>query len=248
MGEPLRLDRFRVLCFDCYGTLIDWERGITAALRPVLAAHGVRLEGEEILQLYAELEPEAERGDFVPYREVLSRVVRAMGERLGFATSRSEEGCLADSLGEWPPFPDTVAALEGLGRRYRLAVLSNVDEDLFALTARRLGVRFDPVITAERVGSYKPSPRNFEYALERMGVPPRQVLHVAQSLYHDIAPATSLGLSTVWVKRRAEDATGGATPAAVARPDLVVPDLAALAERVERDGGRSAMLRGRSEP
>lgn len=221
--------RFSVLTFDCYGTLIDWETGILAAMRPILARHGVSRTDDDVLELFGELESALEAGPYLPYREVLSRVVAGVGERLGFAPSLEERERFAASVGDWPPFPDTVDALTALGQRYRLVILSNVDDDLFAGSARRLGTRFADVITAQQVGSYKPDPRNFQVAIARAGVPKEQILHVAQSLFHDIAPANAAGLATVWVNRRAGRPGSGATPPATARPDLETPDLATLA-------------------
>ena len=133
----------------------------------------------------------------------------------------------------WKPFPDTVAALKKLKSRYKLAIISNTDDDLFADTARLLEVSFDWVITAQQAGSYKPSHHNFKLALERIALPPEQVLHVAQSIYHDIVPARELGLATVWVNRRAGKHGEGATKAAQGQPDLEVPDLKTLAEMAE---------------
>jgi len=141
----------------------------------------------------------------------------ATGERVRFAAR------------DWPAFPDSAQALAALQRRYRLAIVSNVDDDLFAASARRLGVAFDWIVTAEQVRSYKPAPAHFLRAIERIGLPRDSLLHVAQSLYHDVAPARSLGLSTVWVNRRLGKAGSGATPAAQAEPDFTVPDLRALA-------------------
>ena len=128
----------------------------------------------------------------------------------------------------WKPFSDTVEALEALKERYKLAIISNVDDGLFALTACHLEVEFDWIITAEQVGTYKPSKNNFEIALERMGIQKGKLLHAAESLFHDIAPATELGISTVWVHRRTEKEGFGATPPAGAKPDLEVPDLKTL--------------------
>ena len=221
--------RFRVLTFDCYGTLVDWESGILAALRPLLRAHGKSLTDEQTLELYGELEAEAEAGEYQPYRRVLEEVVRGFGRRLGFEPSLQEAESLPESLKNWKPFPDTVAALKKLKSRYKLAIISNTDDDLFADTARLLEVPFDWVITAQQVGSYKPSHRNFKLALERIALPPEQVLHCAQSIYHDIVPAKELGLATVWVNRRGAKG-GGATKAAQGQPDLEVPDLKTLAE------------------
>jgi len=219
---------FEILSFDCYGTLIDWESGILAALAPLLETTGLGAPREEILAAYAMLEAAAER-TYRPYKEVLRLVMDGLGERFGFAVDAGTREALVRSLPSWPPFPDTRDALRALGTKYRLAVISNIDDDLFAGTARSLGVEFDWVVTARQVGSYKPSLENFRQALARFGAPGEKVLHVAQSLFHDIAPAGSLGLSTVWVNRRHAKPGSGATPPASARPDVEVPDLRALA-------------------
>lgn len=221
--------QFRVLTFDCYGTLIDWESGILAALRPLLAAHGKSLADDKLLELYGELEAEAEAGEYQRYRKILERVAHGVGKRLGFEASEQEARALPESLKQWPPFPDTVATLRKLKTRYKLAIVSNTDDDLFAQTARLLEVPFDWVITAQQAGSYKPSHNNFKLALERIALPPEQVLHCAQSVYHDVVPARALGLATVWVNRRGAKG-GGATKAAQGEPDLEVPDLKTLAE------------------
>jgi 2-haloacid dehalogenase len=224
--------RFRTLTFDCYGTLIDWEAGILGALRPVVAAHGAAVGDEALLGLYGEIEAAVEAEPFRRYREVLREVVRRLGGRLGFAPTAAEVESLPDSLASWPPFADTRQALGALATRYELVVVSNVDDDLFAATAAGLGVGFHRVVTAQQAGAYKPSERMFRLALERIGRPPGEVLHVAQSLFHDVAPARALGLATVWVNRRAGRPGSGATPPAAARPDLEVPDLATLVERL----------------
>lgn len=221
---------FEVLSFDCYGTLIDWESGILGALRPVLAAHRLDLTDDQILRLYAEIEPQAEKGDYVNYREVLRRVVGELGNRLRFVPSTSELDCLADSLGNWPPFPDTVEALRSLKTRYKLAIVSNIDDDLFARSAKHLRVPFDYIITAQQTRSYKPSLHIFRTAIGKFDAPPQKVLHVAQSIYHDIIPAKRVGLSTVWVNRGP-----GATPRAEGQPDLEVPDLSRLVSIIGLD-------------
>ena len=218
----------RVLTFDCYGTLIDWETGILSTLQPILTAHGVTAEGERLLALHAELESAAEQGPYIPYRQLLATVLRGFGERLGFIPSTIEQSRFADSVGDWPPFPDTRVALRALQRRFRLAIISNTDDDLFARTNQQLEVTFDWIVTAQQVKSYKPSLNNFRQALERIRVPKEQVLHVAQSLFHDHVPAKQLGLETVWVNRRRGKAGPGATPPAHAQPDLEVQDLATL--------------------
>jgi 2-haloacid dehalogenase len=229
----LDFDRFTHLTFDCYGTLIDWERGILAALRPVLDRHGIAISDAAALELYGELESAAESGPYRPYRDVLTTVMDGFGERLGFAPTDDERAALVASVGDWPPFPDTVEALRALAGRFRLVILSNIDDDLFALSARHLGVAFAAVVTAQQVGSYKPDPRNFRALLDRLDTAPDRVLHVAQSLFHDIAPAKALGLTTVWVNRRHDRPGSGATPPATARPDLEVPDLRTLAQRAD---------------
>jgi 2-haloacid dehalogenase len=229
----VRLPALQLLTFDCYGTLVDWESGICSALRPVLAGHGIEPSDEEVLELYARLESPLQQGAWRPYREVLGDVVDGFGTELGFVPSAAERAALAASLGEWPLFPDTVAALRRLARRYRLGILSNIDDDLFAATAPGLGVRLDLLVTAEQVGAYKPAPAHFEEGLRRSGLAADEVLHVAQSLFHDIVPARALGWRTAWVNRRAGRPGSGATPAADGLPDIEVPDLAAFAALLE---------------
>jgi 2-haloacid dehalogenase len=228
----LNFTSFQVLTFDCYGTLIDWETGIFSALRPILAAHGKTISDYELLSVYSELEAQAEQGEFHPYREVLQSVVRGFGERLGFKPTEAEVRSLPDSLATWPPFPDTIAALRTLKASYRLAILSNVDDDLFAATARRLEVSFDHVITAQQARAYKPSLQVFKLAQERIGAAPGQWLHVGQSIYHDVIPAKSLGIATVWVNRPSPRPGAGAAKAASGQPDLEVPDLKTLVQLV----------------
>lgn len=220
--------RFSHLTFDCYGTLIDWETGILNALRPIFARHGVAAPDVEILQEYVRLEAQLEAGAYRRYREVLRGVVAGMGPVFGFAPTEEDQDALPASVGSWPPFPDTVEALRRLRERYRLVILSNIDDALFAATRERLGIDFAEVITAEQVGSYKPHPAHFHAALARLGVGPERVLHVAQSLYHDHAPARALGFSTVWVNRPSRLAGTGLAPSVEATPDLEVADLASL--------------------
>jgi len=226
----LDLSRFKVLTFDCYGTMIDWESGIFSALRPVLAAHDKNISDAALLELYSELELSAEQGEYLRYRDVLQSVVRGFGERLGFLPTDAEVRSLPESLANWQPFPDTVAALRKLKSRYQLAVLSNVDDDLLATSAPKLGVAFDNIITAQQAGCYKPCMRMFKLAEDRIGVNREQWLHVGQSIYHDVIPAQSLGIATVWVNRRSPRPGAGAAKAAVAKPDLEVPDLQTLAK------------------
>jgi 2-haloacid dehalogenase len=226
----LDLTRFKILTVDCYGTMIDWETGIFSAFRPILAAHDRRIGDSDLLKLYSELEASAERGEYLRYRDVLQSVVRGFGERLGFSPTDAEVRSLPESLARWQPFPDTVEALRRLKTRYQLAVISNVDDDLFPSTAPKLGVSFDHVITAQQAGCYKPCKRIFQLAEDRIGVNREQWLHVGQSIYHDVIPAQSLGVATVWVNRLSPRPGAGAAKTAAGNPDLEVPDLRTLAK------------------
>jgi 2-haloacid dehalogenase len=230
----LDFSRFEILTFDCYGTLVNWEDGILLCLKRILAAHGKGTDDATILQLYGDFEARAEQGEYRPYREVLPSVVEQFGERLGFAPTEQEVSSLPESLPLWKPWPDTVSALRELHRRFRLAIVSNVDDDLFAATQPQLGVEFDHVITAQQARAYKPSLKIFELALSRAGVPPHRVLHVGQSLYHDVLPAQLLGLATVWVNRPSARSGVGAVTAADGHPDLQVSSLAELAVYARR--------------
>ncbi len=224
--------RFTTISFDCYGTLIDWESGILPVLRTVLGNHGQALPDAALLELYGEFEAEAESGPYQSYRDVLQAVVRAFANRLHFEASSAEIRSLCESVRAWLPFPDTVPALRELQKRYKLAVISNIDDDLFAETRKHLGVEFDGVITAEQARSYKPSINNFQIALRTLALSPDRLLHAAQSIYHDVVPARSLGISTVWVNRKSARPGIGAGRASAGRSDLEVPDLASLAAAV----------------
>jgi len=224
--------RFEALTFDCYGTLIDWETGLLAAFRPVLAAHGVAADDEDLLARYARHEAEAEAGPYQRYREVVAAGLRGVGDELGFAPTAAELDAFGAAVEDWPAFPDSAAALARLEQRYRLGVITNCDDDLFAASNRKLGVAFDWVVTAEQVGAYKPDERGFHVAFERLGLPRERILHVAQSLFHDHATAKRLGLTTVWIDRRGGRAGSGATPAAEASPDATYPDMASFAAAV----------------
>ncbi len=228
----LNFDDFEAITFDCYGTLIDWETGIWDVLRPILLSHSIAVARDEALELYGELESEAERGEYREYKVILRATLEGLGSRLGFAPTQIELRQFSESVRDWPAFPDSARALRALKSKYKLAIISNIDDDLIALSAERLGVQFDWVITAQQARSYKPSLNNFRLAFERIGLPRERILHVAQSLFHDIAPARSLGLSTVWVNRRHGKPGFGATPPAQAQPDLEVPDLQTLADKM----------------
>jgi 2-haloacid dehalogenase len=224
---------FEVVSFDCYGTLIDWESGILAAMQPVLARHELVAGPDEVLSAYARAESAVEAGPYKPYREVLRRAFAAMAKDLGFAPQAGELETLVEALPSWQPFPDTVAGLRALqASGHRLAVISNVDDDLFAGTARLLQVEFDAVVTAAQARCYKPAEAIFARAFEVIGVPPSRMLHAACSRYHDIVPGKRLGMQTVHVVRDGGRGSDGAAPkldtveAAVA--DWIVADLAGL--------------------
>jgi 2-haloalkanoic acid dehalogenase type II len=219
-------DRIRWLTFDCYGTLIDWERGIVEAFRAEAAKDGLDLDPARVLEAHARLEREAEAGPYRPYRDVLAVVARRAAGEWGWPLAPERARFLADSLATWPPYPDTNPALRRLARRYRLAILSNVDDDLLAATLQHLDVRFDLLVTAERVRSYKPGAAHFREAARRIGGADA-VLHVARSLYHDVRPALALGWAVAWVNRGDER-----MPAEIRGAVLEVPDLAALADRL----------------
>ncbi len=222
--------RFDALTFDCYGTLIDWETGLAAAMRSALPDLDPATADDDLLEAFARHEAELEAGPYLSYREVLAGAVRGVARDLGVAVGDDAAIAFGASVGDWPAFPDSAVALERLGGRYRLGVITNCDDDLFALSNQHLGVVFDWVITAQQAGSYKPNPATFGLALQRIEIPPDRILHVAQSLYHDHVPAKALGLSTVWIDRRRGRPGGGATPPASAAPDVTFPDLASFAE------------------
>jgi 2-haloacid dehalogenase len=217
--------RIEYLTFDCYGTLIDWESGILGAIRPLLLRKGILLGDAEILACYSRFEPEAEHGAYKSYRRILQLVTQKFAAHLGFSLDASEEALLAQSLPQWPPFSDTVESLQALRQRFKLVVLSNIDRDMIALTAKALGIEFHRIITAEDVHAYKPEPAHFKFAIEELKLTQANHCHVAQSLFHDIAPAQSLGLNHVWIDRRAGKTGSGATPQTQVTPDLSFPDL-----------------------
>ena len=223
------LGRFEVLTFDCYGTLIDWESGINAAFAPILGSLPAAPGRDALLETYARHEQAAESGAYLPYRQVLANACRGVCVEFGVQPREEDVRAFVESIGQWPAFPDTSAALQRLAARYRLGVITNCDDDLFELSRQRLGTRFDWVITAEQARSYKPDRRNFELALRTIRRPKEAILHVAQSLYHDHVPAQELGLATAWIDRRRGQPGFGATPVASAEPDLVLPDLRSLA-------------------
>jgi 2-haloalkanoic acid dehalogenase type II len=235
----VELAEFEALSFDCYGTLIDWETGLGAVLGDWARRQGLELGLDGLLTAYGAQEAAAEAAHPTErYPDILTRSFRALGEQLGASVPDPDAAALAASVGDWPAFADSHDALVRLGERFQLIILSNVDRRSFAASRARLGVAFTSVLTAEDIGSYKPSPRNFA-ALERerirLGVARGKLLHVAQSLFHDHLPAQQAGLPTVWINRRDHRAGWGATPAPVAPviPDWEFPSLVAFADAVE---------------
>jgi len=239
----VKLTDFEALSFDCYGTLIDWESGLLAVLRPWADASGLGVDDEELLRLYAEQEPRAQtEHPAEPYPRILARAFRGLGGELGAQVSDADAERFGRSVPDWPPFGDSHDALTALGRRYQLIILSNVDTESFAASNRRLGVAFTSVITAQDVGSYKPAPANFEALLAeagRLGIGEGKLLHVAQSLFHDHVPAQRIGLRSAWINRRHGRPGRGATaaPPPGTTPDWEFPSMAALASAVAAEAG-----------
>ncbi|CAN5658348.1 haloacid dehalogenase type II [soil metagenome] len=230
MDAELDFSRFEVMTFDCYGTLIDWESGLLRGLRPMLGRAADEIDDDDLLAAYAQAEAELERGRWLPYRRVLAHAARSVCAQLGVTPAEDELAAFGASVADWPAFPDSVDALRALGARYRLGVITNCDDDLFAASDERLGRPFEWIVTAQQARSYKPATRNFELALERIGAPRDALLHVAQSLFHDHVPAKRLGLATCWIDRRHGRRGSGATPASTpVRPALVARDMAAFA-------------------
>jgi 2-haloacid dehalogenase len=222
-------ESIRLITFDCYGTLIDWERGMLAALRPLFSRDARNVPDLQILELYGEIEAELESGPYMPYREVLAQAAREMGRRLDTEISAEEGSAFAASLTRWKPFTDTVPSLQSLAKRFQLGIISNVDDDLFAETRKKLApVEFDYVVTAQQMQSYKPSHRNFEEAIHHSGLSKDQILHAGQSLYHDIAPANALGIQNVWLNRPSIRPGSGAARSGTATPTYEVHTLAEL--------------------
>ena len=219
-------DRYELLTFDCYGTLVDWESGIVDAVR---SATGSSASRADVLEAFSRSEHVVQGERYRNYRSVLALTLRRMGAALGFAPTPGQCADFGASVGDWPVFPDTREALGLLASRFRLGIVSNVDDDLFARTRPHLGVGFDLVVTASQVGSYKPAPGHFVEIDRRSHAPRERTLHIAQSLYHDIAPAAALGYATLHVNRPTRGRGTGATPAASARPTATVPDMAGAA-------------------
>ena len=239
----MKLTDFRALTFDCYGTLIDWESGMIAALEPLARRASSKLSRDGILEAHARHESAQQAQTPAKlYRDLLAVVYRRLAEEWGVSASWSECAAYGRSVKDWPPFGDTVAALEILKRRYKLVILSNIDNESFAASNEKLGVAFDAIYTAEDCGSYKPSPRNFEYMLAKLttlGIEKHDILHTAESLFHDHVPAKRLGLASCWIHRRHAQAGFGATvnPGETPKVDFRFDSLADMVKALEALGG-----------
>src|SRR3954454_5049257 len=232
-------DKVEVLTFDCYGTLIDWESGILAGLRPLVGGAGAEITDDALLERYGAAEATIEAGPYRRYREVLARAAEQVARELGATPDDEALAACGGSVVDWPAFPDSAEALARLKARFRLAVITNCDDDLFAASNRRLGVTFDEVVTAQQALAYKPSHQGFDLAFEPLGVPRDRILHVAQSLFHDHVPAKQLGLATAWINRRHGREGSGATPAVTVTPDMTATSMAEFADLVLAEQSRT---------
>jgi len=237
---------YTTLTFDCYGTLIDWESGIWDAYQPLIMANGYSdITRSDALVAHARLESAQQtETPGMLYGALLARIHGSFAGHYGLETTAELDAAFGASVAHWPAFADTADALRRLKKRYKLVILSNIDRAGIKASNAKLGVEFDAIYTAEDIGSYKPSPRNFEYMLERLeaghGIAKRDILHTAQSLFHDHVPATEFGLARAWIDRQGLSKGGawGATAEVPERPevDFLFPTLAAMADAVEEVG------------
>ena len=215
--SPAKLTGFKALTFDCYGTLIDWESGMIEALKPLTGNAPRKLTRDEILEAHARHESSQQvQTPAKPYRDLLATVYRRLAEEWGVVASWADCAAYGRSIRNWPAFANSAAALQYLKRQYKLVILSNVDNESFSFSNEKLGVDFDAVYTAEDCGSYKPSRRNFDYMLAKLGtlgIGEKEILHTAESLFHDHGPANELGLASCWIHRRHGQEGSGATVA-----------------------------------
>ena len=240
----MRLTDHQVLTFDCYGTLIDWESGIWDAFQPLLVQNGADFTRHEVLNQYSLVETaqEAETPNLL-YPELLTEVHRKVAANMELETNDRLDRDFGASVSHWPAFPDTADALRVLKKHYKLVILSNVNNDGFAASNCKLGVEFDAMYTAQKIGSYKPNPANFDYMLEHLekdlGVEKSQVLHTAQSLHHDHVPARAMGLHNAWIDRQglANSENWGATARVAKRPeyDFIFQTMGDMARAVENE-------------
>lgn len=238
----MQLTDFKVLTFDCYGTLIDWEHGIHHALIPLIAKADQKLSREQALETFARHESaqEAGSGD-MPYSQLLSVVYKRLANEWNVKVTNEEANIFGASVPDWPEFPDSAGALSYLKNFYKLVILSNVDRISFRASNIRLAVEFDGIYSAQDIGSYKPDRQNFRYMIDRVkqdhSLEPSSILHTAQSLYHDHAPANEMGLASVWIDRRHAAEGWGATlpPAGTPRYNFRFDSMAAMVQAHERE-------------
>ena len=217
------LENVDALTFDCYGTLIDWDRGVSDALAAVPSLAGC--DPAALVEARHVAEREIQLGDYLPYSECVAESLRRAGRTLEREVSEAEAAAFAASIGDWPPFAESRAQLGRLAARFRLAILSNIETATLERSVALLGVAFDELVTAEQLRSYKPAAAHFHEGLRRLGLPSERVLHVAQSWYHDVVPARSLGWRVAWVNRLGEPRGKGDV-----EPTLEVRTLAELAD------------------
>ena len=230
----MNFKQFEILSFDCYGTLVNWKKSILDILIPVVNKYNRNISGDDLFQLFLEADHKFVGVDYKPYRDILIDTMVEIGNRLNLNLLSPDRSCLVDRFGDWTPFPDTYDSLIELQKKYRLAIISNVDDELFDVTKKCLGVKFDFIITAKQLRSYKPSLNNFNKAQEQFGVSPGKILHIAQSIFHDIIPTNKLGWNNVWVNRYNEPER--TVPAEF--PDLEVPDLVSLVRVINMEYDR----------
>jgi 2-haloacid dehalogenase len=232
----MRLTDFKVLTFDCYGTLIDWESGMVEALKPLTSKVPRPLARNDILEAHARHESSQQlQTPTKLYRDLLAVVYKRLAEEWGVPVSYEECAAYGRSVRDWPAFEDTAGALQYLKKYYKLVILSNVDNESFSYSNRRLQVDFDAIYTAEDIGSYKPSLKNFEYMIDKLGslgVAKGDILHTAESMFHDHKPANSMGLASCWIYRRHKDEGFGATmhPGDMPKYDFQFTSMAELAK------------------
>ena len=222
-------NKIRLLSFNCYGTLIDWKESVLNILEFFFKDFPIEFSRDELFRAFLEADRKMISDKYLSYRDILAGVLDLMAEQLRISLDPASRYLLSDRFSEWKPFPDTVQSLKKLKEKFQLAIISNVDDELFSISNRLLKVEFDYIVTAQQVGSYKPDLRNFQHALGDFGIEKEHHVHVAQSIYHDIIPANQLGLNKVWVNRYGEPERTDS----IEFPDLEVPDLSSLVKILE---------------
>lgn len=236
----MELTEFKVLSFDCYGTLIDWETGLFTAYQPLIAKLATPLSQDEVLAIHARYEAQQEEETpTLPYSQLLSKVYARVAKDWNINTTAEEDLQFGNSIPTWPAFADSAASLQYLKKYYKLVILSNIDRKNFQGSNKLLQVNFDHIFTAQDIGSYKPSLNNFEYMLAKLaeeGIEKQQILHTAESLFHDHIPANKIGLASAWIHRRHSQSGYGAThpPAIMPHYDFKFNSMADMV-RMHRD-------------